>query len=51
MRFEIAVTEGDQFDMSRIKLGLPGQMNLEKYQMMLRNMGRLGILFSVIISP
>jgi mannonate dehydratase len=42
--FEIAVLEGDQFDMSRIKLGLPGRdEDLEKYQMMLRNMGRLGI--------
>lgn len=42
--FEIAALEGDQFDMSRIKLGLPGRdEDLEKYRMMLRNMGKLGI--------
>jgi mannonate dehydratase len=36
--------EGDQFDMDRIKLGLPGRdEDLENYQRMLRNMGELGI--------
>jgi len=36
--------EGDQFDMSRIKLGLPGRdEDLERYRQMLDNMGRLGI--------
>ncbi|WP_236978955.1 mannonate dehydratase [Membranihabitans maritimus] len=36
--------EGDQFDMSAIKLGLPGRDEwIEKYQTMIRNMGRLGI--------
>ena len=36
--------EGDQFDMSPIKLGLPNRDELiEKYQQMLRNMGRLDI--------
>lgn len=36
--------EGDQFDMSRIKLGLPGRdEDIEKYCRMLRNMGELGI--------
>ena len=36
--------EGDQFDMSRIKLGLPGRdEDIEKYQTMLANMGELGI--------
>lgn len=42
--FEIMALEGDQFDMSRIKLGLPGRdEDLEKYCMMLENMGELGI--------
>ena len=42
--FEIAALEGDQFDMSRIKLGLPGRdEDIEHYQTMLRNMGKLGI--------
>ena len=42
--FEIAALEGDQFDMSRIKLGLPGRdEDLEKYCCMLKNMGELGI--------
>ena len=42
--FEIAALEGDQFDMSRIKLGLAGRdEDLEKYRMMLQNMGQLGI--------
>lgn len=36
--------EGDQFDMSRIKLGLPGRDDdLEQYCHMLANMGRCGI--------
>ncbi len=36
--------EGDQFDMSRIKLGLDGRdEDLERYCQMLRNMGELGI--------
>lgn len=42
--FEIAALEGDQFDMSRIKLGLPGRdEDLENYRKMLANMGKLGI--------
>ncbi len=36
--------EGDQFDMSRIKLGLPGRdEDIARYCQMLGNMGRLGI--------
>lgn len=36
--------EGDEFDMSRIKLGLPGRdEDIEHYRMMLKNMGRLEI--------
>jgi mannonate dehydratase len=36
--------EGDQFDMSRIKLGLDGrEEDVERYARMLRNMGELGI--------
>lgn len=36
--------EGDPFDMSRIKLGLPGRdEDLERYCAMLREMGRLGL--------
>jgi mannonate dehydratase len=36
--------EGDQFDMSRIKLGLDGRdEDIERYCQMLRNMGELGI--------
>lgn len=36
--------EGDEMDMSRIKLGLPGRDDdLERYCRMLENMGRLGI--------
>ena len=36
--------EGDEFDMSRIKLGLPGRdEDLERYRRMLANMGELGI--------
>ncbi|PSR54049.1 mannonate dehydratase [Adhaeribacter arboris] len=42
--FNLYGLEGDQFDMSAIKLGLPGRDALiEKYQAMLRNMGRLEI--------
>jgi mannonate dehydratase len=42
--FKLAGLEGDEFDMSRIKLGLPGRdEDLEKYRAMLRNMGRLDI--------
>lgn len=40
----VAGLEGDEFDMSRIKLGLPGRdEDLEKYCRMLVNMGELGI--------
>jgi mannonate dehydratase len=36
--------EGDQFDMTRIKLGLEGRdEDIEKYKQMLKNMGQLGI--------
>ena len=42
--FELYALEGDEFDMSRIKLGLPGRdEDLEKYCAMLRNMGKLGL--------
>ena len=42
--FRLYALEGDEFDMSRIKLGLPGRdEDIERYQQMLRNMGRLGI--------
>ena len=42
--FELIALEGDQFDMSRIKLGLPGrEEDAEFYRRMLSNMGRLGI--------
>ncbi len=42
--FELYALEGDEFDMSRIKLGLPGRdEDIEKYCAMLRNMGKLGI--------
>ena len=42
--FELYALEGDEFDMSRIKLGLPGRdEDLEKYRRMLRNMGQLGL--------
>jgi mannonate dehydratase len=44
--FELFGLEGDQFDMSRIKLGLDGRDNdIETYRKMLRNMGELGIPF------
>ena len=42
--FELVALEGDQFDMSRIKLGLPGrEEDAAHYRRMLRNMGELGI--------
>ncbi|WP_395517736.1 mannonate dehydratase [Pseudorhizobium flavum] len=42
--FKIVGLEGDQFDMSRIKLGLPGRdEDIELYAKMIRNMGREGI--------
>ncbi len=42
--FDLVGLEGDQFDMTRIKLGLPGRdEDLEKYRQLLENMGRLGI--------
>jgi len=42
--FKLYGLEGDEFDMSRIKLGLPGRdEDIEKYCSMLWNMGKLGI--------
>ncbi len=42
--FKLCALEGDEFDMNRIKLGLPGRdEDIERYCMMLRNMGRLEI--------
>jgi mannonate dehydratase len=42
--FTLAGLEGDEFDMTRIKLGLPGRdADAERYRRMLGNMGRLGI--------
>ncbi len=42
--FKVCALEGDEFDMSRIKLGLPGRdEDIEHYRMLLKNMGRLGI--------
>jgi len=42
--FEIVGLEGDQFDMSRIKLGLPGRdEDIDRYRAMLENMGACGI--------
>ena len=42
--FTLYALEGDEFDMTRIKLGLPGRdEDIERYQKMLRNMGRLGL--------
>ncbi len=41
---EVIGLEGDQFDMSRIKLGLDGRdADIERYRRMLGNMGRQGI--------
>ena len=40
--FYLYALEGDEFDMSRIKLGLPGfEEDIERYRQMLRNMGKL----------
>ena len=42
--FELVGLEGDQFNMDRIKLGLPGRDDdIALYQQLLRNMGRLNI--------
>jgi len=42
--FKLMGLEGDQFDMQRIKLGLPGrEADIERYGRMIENMGRLGI--------
>ncbi len=42
--FQLYGLEGDQFDMSPIKLGLPNRDEwIEKYCLMLKNMGQLGI--------
>lgn len=42
--FKLYALEGDEFDMDRIKLGLPGRdEDIEKYKKMLKNMGKLGI--------
>ncbi|MDO9256871.1 MAG: mannonate dehydratase, partial [Bacteroidales bacterium] len=42
--FDLIGLEGDQMDMMRIKLGLPGRdEDIEKYKQMLVNMGKLGI--------
>lgn len=42
--FDLLGLEGDQFDMTRIKLGLPGRdEDLSTYRRMLKNMGRLGM--------
>jgi len=42
--FRLVGLEGDEFDMTRIKLGLPGRdEDIERYQLMLRNMGELEI--------
>lgn len=44
--FKLYGLEGDQIDMTKIKLGLPGkEKDIEKYQRMLQNMGRLGVPF------
>ena len=42
--FRLQALEGDEFDMTRIKLGLPGRdEDLEHYRRMLQNMGKLEI--------
>lgn len=42
--FTVVGLEGDEFNMQRIKLGLPGRdEDIERYQQMLANMGELGI--------
>jgi mannonate dehydratase len=40
----LAALEGDQFDLTRIKLGLPGRdEDIDRYRRMIRNMARLGV--------
>ena len=42
--FKLYALEGDEFDMTRIKMGLPGRdEDIEKYCKMLTNMGKLGL--------
>lgn len=42
--FQLYGLEGDQIDMHRIKLGLDGrEVDIERYQKMLENMGRLNV--------
>ncbi|MBC7619456.1 MAG: mannonate dehydratase [Candidatus Saccharibacteria bacterium] len=42
--FQLTGLEGDQFDMSRIKLGLPGRdEDIDRYRQMLQVMGRCGV--------
>jgi len=42
--FDLVGLEGDQIDMTRIKLGLKGkEEDIEKYCLMLQNMGKLGV--------
>jgi len=42
--FDLIGLEGDQMDMTKIKLGLPGRdKDIEKYKQMLSNMGKLNI--------
>lgn len=44
--FQLYGLEGDQMDMTRIKFGLQGrEKDIENYQRMLENMGRLGVNF------
>ncbi len=44
--FQLYGLEGDQIDMTRIKLGLPGrEKDIENYCTMLQNMGSLGVMF------
>lgn len=44
--FQLYGLEGDQMEMTRIKLGLKGkEEDVEKYCLMLQNMGRLGVNF------
>lgn len=44
--FQLYGLEGDQIDMTKIKLGLPGrERDIEKYCTMLENMGKLGVSF------
>lgn len=44
--FQLYGLEGDQMDMTRIKLGLPGrEEDIEKYCTILENMGTLGVRF------